>query len=452
MDKLKSFIGAGCILGGTVILSAAISPFFLEDHSLKSLTKSEAAAIAAQAMKTKCADCHTPGAQINALADTLSGGLLSRHKKDGVRHFNMDEPYNLASLAKLERSVQKNTMPLASYTAVHWGSTLSPVEKQALQQWVNDERKQKFGVDAVITPIPDSLAVNQAKVALGNALYHDVRLSNDNTVSCATCHALDKAGTDNLPTSTGVRGQKGGINAPTVFNAAFHTQQFWNGRAKDLKEQAGGPPLNPVEMGYSHPDDWKQIAAKLDADPEFSAAFKRVYPEGFNGDTITDAIAEYEKTLITPNSPFDRYLKGNKNAISEKAQKGYALFMELGCQTCHSGPAMGGQSFEYADLKGDYFGGRKLTPDDMGLQGFTQKEADKHKFRVPTLRNVELTWPYMHDASANTLEDAVTKMFHCQLGYDQLNKHEIDLLVEFMKTLTGEYSGRPVKGTPCPAK
>ncbi len=456
MDKLKSFIGAGCILGGTVILSAAISPFFLEDHSLKPLTKSEAATIAAQALKTKCADCHTAGAQVNALADTLSGGMLSKHKNDGVRHFNMDEPYTLASLAKLERVLQKNTMPPAPYTAVHWGSTLSPVEKQALNQWIKDERKQKFGVDAVIVPIPDSVAVNQAKVALGYTLYHDVRLSSDNTVSCATCHAIDKAGTDNLARSKGVdkdgKPQYGGINAPTVFNAVFHTKQFWNGRAKDLKEQAGGPPLNPVEMGYSQPDDWKKIAAKLDADPQLSADFKRVYPQGFNGDTITDAIAEYEKTLITPHSPFDKFLKGDKKAISEKARKGYALFMELGCQTCHAGPAMGGQSFEYANLKGDFFGGRELSADDMGLQGFTQKEADKHKFRVPTLRNVELTWPYMHDASANTLEEAITKMFHYQLGYDKLNRHEIDLLVEFLKTLTGEYRGQRLKGTPCPTK
>ncbi len=113
---------------------------------------------------------------------------------------------------------------------------------------------------------------------------------------------------------------------------------------------------------------------------------------------------------------------------------------------------MGGQSFEYANLKGDFFGGRELSADDMGLQGFTQKEADKHKFRVPTLRNVELTWPYMHDASANTLEEAITKMFHYQLGYDKLNRHEIDLLVEFLKTLTGEYRGQRLKGTPCPTK
>ena len=158
-----------------------------------------------------------------------------------------------------------------------------------------------------------------------------------------------------------------------------------------------------------------------------------------------------KKTLITPNSPFDRYLKGDENAISENAKKGYRLFLKLGCQTCHTGPAMGGQSFEYADLKGDFFAGRAKTNDDNGLMNFSKKESDRHRFRVPTLRNVELTWPYMHDASAQTLEEAITKMYHYQLGYDKLDKKEVSLLVAFLKTLTGEYNGKPVQGEVCPA-
>lgn len=144
-------------------------------------------------------------------------------------------------------------------------------------------------------------------------------------------------------------------------------------------------------------------------------------------------------------------MKGDENAISENAKKGYRLFLKLGCQTCHTGPAMGGQSFEYADLKGDFFGGRAKTNDDNGLMNFTKKETDKHRFRVPTLRNVELTWPYMHDASAQTLEEAITKMYHYQLGYDKLDKTEVRLLVAFLKTLTGEYQGKPVRGEVCPA-
>lgn len=458
MSKTRSFLQAGAILGGTVIVTAAVAPLFLPNQNTKDLTSAEAAEITAHTMDTKCADCHRPGTEVPGLVNTLSGGLLARHMRDGQRSYNMEEPLSAVTLYKLEHVLQTGSMPPTSYTMVHWGSTLTPLEKAAMQKWIRDERLKIFG-DMVgeeyaispIAPIPDKLPADPAKVELGYKLFHDVRLSTDNTVSCATCHSLEKAGTDNLATSTGVRGQKGGINAPTVFNAAFHTKQFWDGRAANLQEQAGGPPLNPVEMGYEHPDDWNKIAAKLNADTAFAAEFKKVYPQGFTGETITNAIAEYEKTLITPNSPFDRYLKGDENAISENAKKGYRLFLKLGCQTCHTGPAMGGQSFEYADLKGDFFGGRAKTNDDNGLMNFTKKETDKHRFRVPTLRNVELTWPYMHDASAQTLEEAITKMYHYQLGYDKLDKTEVRLLVAFLKTLTGEYQGKPVRGEVCPA-
>ncbi len=452
MDKFKSLLGAGGILTGVVVLSAAISPFFLEDHRLENLTGAKATEMAKQALLTKCADCHTEGAEVNGLANTLSGGMLMKHKNEGLRHFNMDDQPNSATLTKLENVIEKRTMPPVAYTAVHWGTTLSSQEKLAINNWIKEKRLSQYGQETAIAPIPQTVKADPAKVKLGYKLFHDVRLSDDNTVSCSTCHALDKAGTDNLATSTGVRGQKGGINAPTVFNATFHVQQFWNGRAANLQEQAGGPPLNPVEMGYKHPEDWQKISAKLAQDPELVAAFNAIYGGRIDAHTITDAIAVYESTLITPNSPFDKFLKGDVNAISQKAKKGYKLFLELGCHTCHTGPAMGGQSFEYANLKGDFFRGRKLTADDMGLQGFTGREADKHKFRVPTLRNIELTWPYMHDASANTLEEAITTMFHYQLGYNKLNQHDVALLVEFLKTLTGEYQGKPVQGTPCPTK
>ena len=458
MSKTRSFLQAGAILGGTVIVTAAVAPLFLPNQNTKDLTSAEAAEITAHTMDTKCADCHKPGTEVPGLVNTLSGGLLARHMRDGQRSYNMEEPPSAVTLSKLEHVLQTGSKPPTSYTMVHWGSTLTPLEKAAMQKWIRDERLKIFG-DMVgaeyaispIAPIPDKLPADPAKVELGYKLFHDVRLSTDNTVSCATCHSLEKGGTDNLATSTGVRGQKGGINAPTVFNAAFHTKQFWDGRAANLQEQAGGPPLNPVEMGYEHPDDWNKIAAKLNADTAFAAEFKKVYPQGFTGETITNAIAEYEKTLITPNSPFDRYLKGDENAISKNAKKGYRLFLKLGCQTCHTGPAMGGQSFEYADLKGDFFSGRAKTNDDNGLMNFTKKETDKHRFRVPTLRNVELTWPYMHDASAQTLEEAITKMYHYQLGYDKLDKNEVRLLVAFLKTLTGEYQGKPVQGEVCPA-
>ena len=305
------------------------------------------------------------------------------------------------------------------------------------------------------------------KEALGKLLFHDTSLSEPSGQSCATCHAVSRGFADEQSRAISegaVQGLFSQRNSMSVCYAAFVPELhyddedesyvgglFWDGRSPSLRDQAGVPLLNPVEMGYEHPDDWKKIAAKLDQDTAFAAEFKKVYPQGFTGETITNAIAEYEKTLITPNSPFDRYLKGDENAISENAKKGYKLFLKLGCQTCHTGPAMGGQSFEYADLKGDFFAGRAKTNDDNGLMNFSKKESDRHRFRVPTLRNVELTWPYMHDASAQTLEEAITKMYHYQLGYDKLDKKEVRLLVAFLKTLTGEYNGKPVQGEVCPA-
>ncbi|MDO4409983.1 MAG: cytochrome c peroxidase [Akkermansia sp.] len=463
MNKVRSFLSAGAVFGGLVVAGAIISPLILPDMSVAPMTNAKANFIYQQAINSKCADCHRPGTKISELMNTLSGGMLANHVKDGLRHYNVDATPTATNLAKLEYAIKTASMPPVAYTAVHWGSTLDKQEKAAFQQTIWAKRAQlawknhpwinligeEFAMQPIM-PLPNALPVNKDKVALGKALYHDVALSDDNTVSCASCHALEKGGTDNLATSTGVRGQKGGINAPTVFNAAFHIQQFWDGRAADLKEQAGGPPLNPVEMGYKHPNDWEKIAAKLNQKTEFAADFRKVYPAGFNADTITDAIAEYERTLITPNSPFDKYLKGDKKAMSKDAIKGYKLFMDNGCYTCHSGPALGGQSFEHADLKGNFFGTRKLTPDDNGLMNFTKRESDQHKFRVPTLRNVELTWPYMHDASAKTLKEAIIKMYKYQVGRSDFDANELRQLSAFLKALTGEFEGKPLQGTPCP--
>ena len=186
---------------------------------------------------------------------------------------------------------------------------------------------------------------------MGFDLYHDTRLSGDNTISCATCHGLATAGVDRKQYSEGIDGQFGGVNAPTVYNSALNILQFWDGRAADLKEQAAGPPLNPVEMG-SHSFD--EISAKLAEDKELSKRFLEVYPEGFNQSTITDAIAEFEKTLLTP-SRFDKYLMGDKTALTAEEVAGYELFKENKCATCHTGVNLGGQSFEYMGIKDNYF-------------------------------------------------------------------------------------------------
>ncbi|MBQ5728498.1 MAG: cytochrome B6, partial [Mailhella sp.] len=255
----------------------------------------------------------------------------------------------------------------------------------------------------------------------------------------------DKAGTDNQRFAEGINGQFGDINAPTMFNAVFNVRQFWNGRAADLQEQAGGPPMNPVEMGSK---DWHEIIAKLAADPEFTAAFKAVYGEGWTGDNITDAIAEYEKTLITPNSRFDKWLKGDDAAITAAEKEGYERFKQYRCSSCHVGQSVGGQSFEYMDLKKDYFADRgEELGSDTGLYGFTGKAEDMHRFKVPNLRNVELTAPYMHDGTVNSLDEAVRIMGVYLSGLD-IPKVDRDLIVGFLRTLTGEWHGKPLTGTP----
>ena len=211
-------------------------------------------------------------------------------------------------------------------------------KKSMMLSWVKKQRETHYATGLAceefanepIQPIVDSIPVNPDKVELGKILFHDTRLSSDNTVSCASCHDLNTGGVDNKQYSEGVGGQFGGVNAPTVYNAAFNFVQFWDGRAGTLAEQAAGPPLNPVEMASQSFDD---IIAKLAADKELTKRFMAIYPDGYSEKNITDAIEEFEKTLITPNSAFDRYLKGDKSAISQEAIDGYALFKENKCAT-----------------------------------------------------------------------------------------------------------------------
>ena len=298
-----------------------------------------------------------------------------------------------------------------------------------------------------VRPIPDSVAVDARKVALGEALYHDTRLSGDGTISCATCHGINTAGVDNKQYSEGIKGQFGGVNAPTSFNACFNFVQFWDGRAATLADQAAGPPLNPVEMGSASFDE---IAARLNADAAFAAKFKTVYPEGLNEKTITDAIAEYEKTLVTPNSPFDRYLKGDKQALTAEQVEGYALFKEYNCATCHAGVNMGGLSYELMGKRADYCKDREvntksgLTDADNGRWAQTKVERDRYRFKTPTLRNVALTWPYYHDGSVPTLDKAIDMMARYQVGRE-MPAADVKKVQLFLEALTGQYKGQTLK-------
>jgi cytochrome c peroxidase len=294
----------------------------------------------------------------------------------------------------------------------------------------------------------DPLEVNMEKAMLGRGLFHDTRLSGDGTISCATCHSLDHGGAEPRRTSTGIRGQVGPINSPTVFNAALNFKQFWDGRAADLEEQAAGPVANPIEMGAT----WDQVLASLGEDDQFEAAFTAVYADGITQANVTDAIAEYERLLITP-SPFDRYLRGETEAISAVAREGYETFKSVGCTACHTGQNVGGTMFQKMGLVRDYFSDRGDPTDaDLGRFNVTQAESDRHFFKVPTLRNVALTAPYLHDGSQETLADAVRVMGRYQLGRD-LTDAQIGSIVAFLESLTGELpaAARPEATAEAPA-
>ncbi|PSU45809.1 cytochrome-c peroxidase [Photobacterium frigidiphilum] len=408
-----------------------------------------------------CQYCHTSDSEMPFYASLpIAKQLMEKDVATGLRHFNMkplltqmqnNESISEVDLAKIESAMEDNAMPPNLYLTMHWGSKLSSDERQTLLAWVKAQRHKHYPEpvaerafqNEVVQPISTTFTTNVDKVALGKTLYHDTRLSGDNTVSCASCHDLTMGGVDRLRTSTGVNNAQGPINAPTVFNAVFNTHQFWDGRAADLQAQAGGPPMNPIEMASG---SWQQIIDKLAQDGALSQSFNHLYTDGITGDNITDAIAEFEKTLVTPNSRFDQYLKGNTKALTATEQEGYALFKTNKCTTCHVGEAMGGQSFEVMGLKKpDYFSNRgNYTDVDNGRFNATGDTNDLHRFKVPTLRNIALTAPYFHDGSAITLEDAVDKMALYQVGV-QLSKSDINKITAYLHTLNGEYDGQLLK-------
>lgn len=281
-----------------------------------------------------------------------------------------------------------------------------------------------------VAPIEPVKEINLAMVELGKKLYFDPRLSKSGFISCNSCHNLSMGGTDNLKTSIGHNWQQGPINAPTVLNSSMNMAQFWDGRAADLKEQAGGPIANPGEMAFTH-----TLAIEvLESIPAYVTEFTQVFgPDCINIDQVTEAIAEFEKTLVTPNSRFDQWLLGDTKAITAEELAGYQLFKNSGCVACHMGPALGGTSFQKMGLVEPYE--TKNTAE--GLAAVTGKDADRFKFKVPTLRNVEMTYPYFHDGEAATLSEAVDIMGRLQLG-KKFENTEIDQIVAFLKTLTGD--------------
>ena len=406
-----------------------------------------------------CLSCHSADPKLPFYTKLpVAGKIIMKDIDSGYRAYDMekfmqnlktDSDFNPVDLAKIEKVVLDNRMPMAKYYLMHWGSQLTKEKRAIVLDWIAMTREAMYDdglccdrAAEPVRPIDRELVTDPAKVALGKALYHDTRLSLDNTVSCATCHEIENAGVDNHQYSHGVDDQLGGVNAPTVYNAVYNFVQFWDGRAKTLADQAAGPPLNPVEMASPSFDF---IIAKFEADKPFAKEFAAVYPEGITEANITDAIEQYERTLITPDSRFDKWLRGDDASISQEELEGYELFKKYDCATCHVGQNLGGLSYELMGLRNDYFADRglELTNEDNGRFKETLNERDRHRFKVPGLRNVEHTWPYYHDGTRETLEDAVRDMGTYQSGVE-LTEAEVGKMVAFLKTLTGEYQGKPV--------
>ncbi|EJP18306.1 cytochrome-c peroxidase [Leptospira interrogans] len=303
-----------------------------------------------------------------------------------------------------------------------------------------DDSKKIFGT------IPDKMPGGEVDtpelIQLGEKLYFEKRLSANDTQSCNSCHNVvgKAAGVDNLPTSPGAFGKNGVRNSPTVLNAGFHITQFWDGRAKDLKEQAKGPILNPVEMAMPSASE---VEKKIGQIPEYQELFAKAYPDSLTKensntltraqkityDNITGAIAAFERTLKTQDR-FDDFQKGNHKALSIEEQEGLEKFIATGCITCHVGPLLGGNSFRKLGQINPY-----ENSSDKGRQDLTKNSSDAFVFKVPSLRNVAITGPYFHDGKITTLEEAVKKMAHLQLGKD-LSDSDTKLIVTFLKTLT----------------
>ena len=322
-------------------------------------------------VQDKCMACHTQGYDLPFYAKVPGiRQIIEKDYRDGIRAMDLNveliqnkgKPIGETVLAKMEWVINNDTMPPAKFAVVHWGSRLSDQEKRDILEWVKISRKAHYATDAAakhanepLQPLPRMIKTDAKKVALGDKLFNDKRLSTDSTLACSGCHFYDRGGTDHQRFSEGVRKQFGDVNPPTVFNAAFNLAQFWDGRAADLQEQAGGPPMNPIEMGSKN---WEEIIGRLSRDEALTAEFTAVYPDGWSGKNITDAIAEYEKTLITPDSRFDKWLRGDDKALSAQEVQGYARFKAYRCASCHVGKSVGGQSYEYMDLKKDYFADR----------------------------------------------------------------------------------------------
>jgi cytochrome c peroxidase len=290
-----------------------------------------------------------------------------------------------------------------------------------------------------IAPVPRSVPLDAEKVRLGEMLFHDVRLSRGDVLSCASCHLLAEGGDDNQDRTPGSDGELLNFNASTVFNTALSFRFNWRGNFRTLEEQNEAVLLDPHLMNTT----WEELLAKLRADATYREAFATIYSSDIAPADVLDALAIFQRSLITPDASFDRYLRGEHDAITPEEERGYQLFKEFGCVACHQGVNVGGNLFQRFGIFHDPFAQWPVRTADLGRFTITGEAKDRFVFRVPSLRNVAVTAPYFHDGRAETLEQAIEEMARSQLGR-VLTGREIELIAAFLRTLTGEYRGRPL--------
>lgn len=299
---------------------------------------------------------------------------------------------------------------------------------------------------AMLAPLPDVAPPppgGDALIDLGRMLYYERRLSLSQQISCSSCHDLEKYGVDGQPTSDGHKGQTGTRNAPTVYNAAGHLAQFWDGRAPDIEAQAKGPVLNPTEMAMPSAH---AVVAVLESMPQYVEAFKKAFPNDpkpITYDNMANAIGAFERKLTTPGR-WDAFLRGDESALTADERRGLQLFVDTGCSACHRGPLVGGESFQRLGIAKPY-----PRADDPGRFNVTKQEADRAVFKVPSLRNIEKTGPYFHDGRVASLEQAVREMAEYQLG-STLSAEETGRIVAFLRVLTGKLPADYIKEPPLP--
>lgn len=296
-----------------------------------------------------------------------------------------------------------------------------------------------------IRPLPIELAADPARVALGERLFNDPRLSRDGRLACASCHQLAQGGDDGLPRSITNSGEPDIVNAPTVFNARYNFRLTWRGKFRTLEEQAEGDLRNPRHGAT----DWPELLPKLRNDPDYRRAFAQVYPQGITRESVLDAIASFERTLVTPNAPFDLWLRGDAMAVDADVLRGYDLFRSYGCIACHQGVNVGGNMFQKFGVFREPAHEQDATPMDEGRFSLTGDEDDRGVFRVPSLRNVAVTAPYFHDGEVATLDEAIRVMGEVQLGVE-IPEPDRQLIRAFLESLTGEYRGRSLAAEGAP--